>query len=101
MYLDERYQETMFTRSGQCLKSLLRQMKKKVHMDEVPLLELMTEHCLKIAALIFYCALDCLIKKSALIRKSSIGFVRVSLLCYRKARSSAFRGRHVTAKHSN
>ena len=75
--------------------------KKKVHMDEVPLLELMTEHCLKIAALIFYCALDCLIKKSELIRKSSIGFVRVSLLCYRKARSSAFRGRHVTAKHSN
>ena len=27
-------------------------------MDEVPLLELMPEHCLKIAALIFYCALD-------------------------------------------
>ena len=50
-------------------------MKKKVHMDEVPLLELMTEHCLKIAALIFYCALDCLINKSVRIRKSSIGFV--------------------------
>ena len=33
-------------------------------MDEVPLLELMPEHCLKIAALIFYCALDCLIKKT-------------------------------------
>jgi len=29
-------------------------------MDEVPLLELMPGHCLKIAALIFYCALDCL-----------------------------------------
>ena len=76
-------------------------MKKKAQIDEVPLLELLPEHCLKIAALIFYCALDRLIKKSALIRKSSIGFVRVSLFCYRKARSSAFRGRHVTAKHSN
>ena len=101
MYLNERNQETMFTRSGQCLKSLLRQMKKKVQMDEVPLLELMNEHCLNIATLIFYCTLDCLIKKSVRIRKSSIGFVRVSLLCYRKARSSAFRGRHVTAEHSN
>ena len=76
-------------------------MKKKAQIDGVPLLELLPEHCLKIAALIFYCALDRLIKKSALIRKSSIGFVRVSLFCYRKARSSAFRGRHVTAKHSN
>ena len=47
----------------------------------------------KIAALISYCALDCLIKKSARIRKSSIGLVRVSLNCYRKARTSAFRGR--------
>ena len=47
----------MFTRSGQCLKSPLRQMKGKVQMDEVPLLELMPEHCLKVAALIFYCAL--------------------------------------------
>ena len=70
-------------------------------MDEVPLLERMPEHCLKIAVLIFYCALDCLIKKSVRIKKSSIGFVRVSLLCYRKARSSAFRGRHVTAKLLN
>ena len=76
-------------------------MKKKAQIDEVPLLELLPEHCLKIAALIFYCALDCLIKKSVRIRKSSIVLVRVSLLCYRKARTSAFRGRHVTAKHSN
>ena len=70
-------------------------------MDEVPLLELMPEHCLRIAALIFYCALDCLIKKSVRIRKSSMSLVRVSLLCCRKARKSAFRGRHVTAKHLN
>ena len=76
-------------------------MKKKVQIDEVPLLELMPEHCLKIAALIFYCALDCLIKKSVRIRKSSIGLVQVSLHCYRKARTSSFRGWHVTAKHSN
>ena len=76
-------------------------MKKKVQMDEVPLLELMPEYCLKIVALIFYCALDCLIKKSVCIRKSSIGFVQVLLLCYRKARTSAFRGPHVTAEHSN
>ena len=74
-------------------------MKKEVQMDEVPLLELMPEHCLKIATLIFCCALDCQIEKSVRIRKSSIGFVRVSLLCYRKARTSAFRGRHVPAKH--
>ena len=46
----------MFTRSGQCLKSALRQMKKKVQMDEVPLPELMPEQCLKIPALIFYCS---------------------------------------------
>ena len=76
-------------------------MKKKVQMDEVPLLELMPEHCLKIAALIFYCALDCLMEKIVRIRKSSIDFVRVSHLRYRKARTSAFRGWHVTAKHSN
>ena len=101
MYLDERYQETMFTRSGQCLKSPLWQMKKVVQMDKVPLQELIAEHCLKIAALIFYCALECLIKKSVRIRKSSISLVRVSLHCYRKARASAFPGRHVTAKHSN
>ena len=53
-------------------------MKGKVQMDEVPLLELMPEHCLKVVALIFYCALDCLIKKNVRIRKSSIGLVRVS-----------------------
>ena len=91
----------MFTRRGQCLKSPLRQIKKEIQIDEVPLLELMPEHYLKIAALIFYCALDCLIKKSVRIRKSSMSLVRVSLLCYRKARKSAFRGRHVTAKHLN
>ena len=55
-------------------------MKKKVQIDEVPLLELMPEHCLKIAALIFYCALDCLIKKSVRIRKSSIGLVQVRFI---------------------
>ena len=44
----------MFIRSGQCLKSPLREMKKEVQMDEVPLQELIPEHCLKIAALIFY-----------------------------------------------
>ena len=52
-------------------------MKKEGQMDEVPLLELMPEHYLRIAASIFYCALDCLIKKSIRIRKSSMGLVRV------------------------
>ena len=80
----------MFTRSGQCLKSPLRQMKKEVQIDEVPLLELMPKHYLKIAALIFYCALDCLIKKSVHIRKSSMSLVQILLLSYRKARTSAF-----------
>ena len=78
----------MFTRSGQCLKSPP-QMKKEVQMDKVPLQELIPEDWFKIVALIFYCALNCLIKKSVCIRKSSIGLVRVSLLCYRKARTSA------------
>ena len=72
------------------MKSPLGQIKKEVQMDEVPLLELMPEHCLEIATLIFYCVLDCLIEKIVRIRKSSTGFVRVSLLCYRKARTSAF-----------
>ena len=57
-------------------------MKNEVQIDEVPLQELMLEHCLKIAALIFY--------RSC----SSFAFL------LKKGRCRAGT-RHVTAKHSN